>query len=58
MKKLTRKQLQRETERLIREGRMPSLETLCETILEMRKEYRLEILRARREARKEVVVIQ
>jgi hypothetical protein len=58
VKKLTEKQLQREAAKLIREGRMPSLETLCEAILETRKKYRLKILRARREARKEVVVVQ
>lgn len=51
MKILTPKQLEREAAKLIREGRMPSLETLCKTILEVRKEYRLKILRTRREAR-------
>ena len=56
MKKLTEKQLQREAERLIREGKMPSLETLCATVLETRKKYANQIRRARREARKEFVV--
>ena len=56
MKKLTEKQLQHEAEKLIREGRMPSLETLCTAVLEARKKYANQIRRARREARKEVVV--
>lgn len=56
MKKLTEKQLQREAAKLIREGRMPSLETLCAAVLEARKKYANQIRRARREARKEVVV--
>jgi hypothetical protein len=56
VKKLTEKQLQREAAKLIREGRMPSLETLCAAVLEARKKYANQIRRARREARKEVVV--
>jgi vacuolar-type H+-ATPase subunit H len=56
VKKLTEKQLQHEAEKLIREGRMPSLETLCTAVLEARKKYANQIRRARREARKEVVV--
>ena len=59
MNKSTQKRLQREAERLIRAGKMPSLEELCAVILETRKEYRLKILRARCEAReKGVVVVQ
>jgi hypothetical protein len=58
VKKLTQRQLQRDAKKLIREDRMPSLETLCAAVLETRKKYRLKILRARREARKEVVVVQ
>jgi hypothetical protein len=49
--KPTQKRLQREAARLIREGKMPSLEEVCAAVLETRKEYRLKILRARREAR-------
>lgn len=58
MKKLTEKQLQAQAAKLIREYKMPSLETLCEAILETRKKYANQIRRARREARKEVVVVK
>jgi len=51
MKNLTQKQLQQEAERLVREGRMPSLQELCAAVLEARKEYANKIRRARREAR-------
>ena len=40
--------LQREAERLLKTGRMPSLETLCRAILETRKTYANQIRRARR----------
>jgi hypothetical protein len=55
MKTLTPKQLQEEAERLIKSGKMPTLEELCAAVLESRRKYRLQILRARREAREEVV---
>jgi hypothetical protein len=42
-------QLQREVERLIKSGKMPSLEDVCRVVLETRKDFRLKILRARRE---------
>jgi hypothetical protein len=51
MKKLTPKQLEREAAKLIREGRMPSIEKLAATIVDIRRKYRLDILRARRDAR-------
>ena len=51
MDKPTQKPLQREAARIIREGKMPSLEEVCAVVLETRKEYRLKIVRARREAR-------
>jgi len=50
MREFERK-LQQEAERLIREGKMPSLEDLSKAVLEARKVYRLRILRARREAK-------
>lgn len=40
----------REAARLIREGKMPSLETLYQAILESQKKYAKQIRRARREA--------
>lgn len=42
-----------EVRRLQRAGRMPTLEQWCAAVLEVRKEYRLQILRARREAKAE-----
>jgi hypothetical protein len=44
--------LQREAERLLKTGRMPSLEEVCRAILETRKTYANRIRRARRDARK------
>lgn len=51
MDKLTQKRLQREAARLIKSGKMPSLEELCAAVLEARKKYANQIRRARREAR-------
>jgi hypothetical protein len=56
MDKLTQKRLQREADRLIKSGKMPSLKDVCRAVLEARKSYASQIRRARREARgKEVV---
>lgn len=51
MKILNEKELRREAERLIKAGKMPSLEELCAAVLEARKKYANQIRRARREAR-------
>ena len=56
MDKPTQKRLQREAERLIRAGKMPSLEEVFTAVLEARKKYANQIQRARREARERVVV--
>lgn len=53
MKKLTQKQLQQEAERLIKSGKMPTLDELCAAILEARKTHAVKIRRARREAQHE-----
>ena len=45
------KKLQAEAESMVAAGEMPTLEELTAAILEVRREYRLQILRARREAR-------
>lgn len=50
MHKLKERALLREAERLIKAGKMPTLQELCKAVLETRKEYRGKILRARREA--------
>ena len=47
--KLTQERLQREAERLIKSGKMPSLEDVCAAVLEARKKYSNQIRRARRE---------
>jgi hypothetical protein len=48
-------QLRKEAERLTKNGKMPSLEQLCEAVLETRMTYANKIRRARREARETVV---
>jgi hypothetical protein len=48
--------LQRKVERLIREGKMPSLEDVCAAILETRRDFATKIRRARREARGKIAV--
>jgi hypothetical protein len=48
--------LQREAERLIKSGKMPTLDELCAAVLDSRKKYATKIRRARREARHKVVV--
>jgi hypothetical protein len=48
--------LRREAARLIREGKMPSLETLCEAILGTRKKYAPRIRRAKREYRAKISI--
>ena len=58
MKILNEQELRDEAARLLREGRMPTLEEFSRMMVEIRREYRLKILRARRESRaqrKEVV---
>jgi hypothetical protein len=58
VKILREAELKREAARLLREGRMPSLQEFSRMMVEIRREYRLKILRARRESRaqrKEVV---
>jgi hypothetical protein len=52
---MNEEQLRKEAERLIKSGKMPSLESLCEAILETRRMYSNRIRRARREARETVV---
>jgi hypothetical protein len=54
MNKRRESALRREAARLIREGKMPSLETLCEAIVETRTKYANKIRRARRDARENV----
>ena len=48
--------LRREAARLIKEGKMPSLETLCEAILETRKKFVPRIRRAKREYRAKISI--
>lgn len=56
MKVLNEAELKREAERLLRTGRMPTLELeeLCAAVLEARKKYANQIRRARREAREKI----
>ena len=56
MKNLNPEQLQREVERLIKAGKMPTLDELCAAVLETRKMYVNQIRQARREARQKVAV--
>ena len=56
MRSISEQQLRREAERLIRSGKMPSLEEVCAAVLEARRKYANQIRRARREAREKVVV--
>ena len=42
--------MKREAERLIHEGKMPTLEQLCAAVIEARKRYAVKIRSARREA--------
>jgi len=46
---LSEPELRAEAERLLREGRMPSLEELSAAVLETRKKFAVKIRRARRE---------
>jgi len=48
--------LQREVERLIKSGKMPTFDELCAAVLESRKNYANQIRRARREALRETVI--
>lgn len=52
MDKLREKRLQREAARLIKSGKMPSLDELCAAVLDARKKYANQIRRARREQAK------
>ena len=56
MKKLTSKQLQREAERLLKAGKMPSLRELSAAVLEVRVNCANQIRRARREARAKATI--
>jgi len=56
MKKLNQEQLQREVDRLIKSGKMPSLEEVAAAALAVRMKYATKIRRARRIAREKVVV--
>ena len=47
---MTEEQLKREADRLIANGKMPSLEKLSAVVLKMRPKYAITIRRARREA--------
>jgi len=48
---LTKQQIKREAERLIRESKMPTLEQLTAVILEARMKYANQIRRARQEGK-------
>jgi len=48
---MTNEQLRKRAEKLIREGRMPTLSEVCEAVLEARRKYALLIRRAQREAK-------
>jgi vacuolar-type H+-ATPase subunit H len=48
---MNEQQMREEAERLIKSGKMPSLEEVCAAVLEARKKYANQIRRARREAR-------
>ena len=48
---MTEQQLRKRAEKLIREGKMPTLSELTAAILETRKVYANKIRRARREAK-------
>jgi hypothetical protein len=54
MRRMTEQKLRKEAERLIKTGKMPSLEQLCEAVLETRMTYANKIRRARREDREAV----
>jgi len=54
MRPMNEQQLRKEAERLIKTGKMPSLEQLCKAVLETRITYANKIRRARREAREAV----
>jgi hypothetical protein len=53
MRPMSEEQLPKEAERLIRTGKMPSSEKLCEAVLETRMKYAVKIRRARREAQEQ-----
>jgi hypothetical protein len=48
--------LQREVERLIKSGQMPTFDELCAAVFISRKKYATKIRRARREAERKVAV--
>lgn len=54
MDKSKERALQREAERLIKSGKMPTLDELCAAVLEARTKYANQIRRARREAHEAV----
>ncbi len=54
MRRMTEQKLRKKAERLIRTGKMPSLEQLCEAVLETRMIYANKIRRARRQGREAV----
>ena len=56
MDKKEERALQREVERLIKSGKMPTLDELCAAVLESRQNYANQIRRARREALRETVI--
>jgi hypothetical protein len=51
--RVTEEQMRREVERLIKTGKMPTLEELSAAVLEARKKYASKIRRARRENRED-----
>jgi hypothetical protein len=53
MRPMNEQQLRKEAERLIKTGKMPSLEELCEAVLKTRIKYAVKIRRARRETREQ-----
>jgi hypothetical protein len=48
--------IRRQLKKLVKEGKLPSLEDLCAAVLETRKNYAIKIRRARRESQHNVVV--
>jgi len=53
MRPMNEQQLRKEAERLIKTGKMPSLEKLREAVLETRGKSAVKIRRARREAQEQ-----
>jgi hypothetical protein len=50
--------MRREVERLLRDGKMPTLSELSQAVLDSRRKYRFGILRARRESKVNVQITE